>query len=179
MAAEDMTVAVLTAAEVRPYRALMLEAYARAADAFTSTPEERAAEPEEWWIKRLADRKGMSLAFGAFREQVLVGTATLEFSERTKTRHKAHLIGMYVSPAARGTGAGKALLEAALAYLDKRPGISAVMLTVTQGNEPALGLYRSAGFVEFGTEPMAVMVEGGYKAKVHMWRPVGRGGAAA
>jgi hypothetical protein len=30
----------------------MLRAYEVAADAFTSTPEERAAEPESWWVKR-------------------------------------------------------------------------------------------------------------------------------
>jgi hypothetical protein len=47
-----MHVARLIAADAPRYRALMLHAYEVAADAFTSTPEERAAEPESWWVKR-------------------------------------------------------------------------------------------------------------------------------
>ena len=72
-----MTVAVLTPEDVQRYRTLMLEAYAQAPDAFTSTPEERAAEPESWWIRRIADPIGMTVAFGAFQDQELVGTVAL------------------------------------------------------------------------------------------------------
>ena len=174
-----MTVAVLTPEDVQRYRALMLEAYAQAPDAFTSTPEEREAEPESWWIRRIADPSGMTVAFGAFQGQDLVGTVALEFSAKPKTRHKAHLIGMYVKPNARGTGAGRALVQAALGHLQERPGISCVTLTVTHGNESAIRLYRNAGFVEFGTEPMAILTPSGYRAKVHMWCEVQHGNAAA
>ena len=175
-----MTVVVLTAADVPRYRELMLEAYAQSPDAFTSTPEERAAEPPSWWVRRVVDPAGLTVAFGAFREQELVGTVALEFSAKPKTRHKAHLIGTYVKPIARGTGAGRALVDAALDHLSGRPAVSTVVLTVTQGNEPAIRLYRAAGFMEFGVEPMAILTPGGYRAKVHMWREVhGATGTAA
>ncbi len=81
-------VEVLSSADVAAYRSLMLEAYAMAPDAFTSTPEERAVEPESWWVKRLADPSGYSAAFGAFNETGLVGTVALEFSPKPKIRHK-------------------------------------------------------------------------------------------
>ena len=40
-----MRIAPLTASDAPQYRELMLEAYVQAADAFTSTAEERANEP--------------------------------------------------------------------------------------------------------------------------------------
>ena len=164
-----MHVALLQASDAAQYRGLMLEAYDFAADAFTSTAEERKTEPEAFWVKRIADPTGMSAAVGAFRDQDLVGTVALEFSAKPKTKHKALVIGMYVSPSARGTGAGRALLAAAVEYARAKPGVLQLILTVTEGNEPALSLYRGAGFRAFGLEPMAILTPSGYKGKVHMW----------
>lgn len=48
-----LTIARLTEADAPAYRALMLEAY-EVPDAFTSTPQERAAAPTSFWIGRLA-----------------------------------------------------------------------------------------------------------------------------
>ena len=159
----------LSLADVPRYRALMLHAYEAAADAFTSTAEERAAEPDAWWAARVADPRGLSLAFGAFDGDELVGTVTLEFTAKPKTRHKAHLIGMFVNAAARGLGAGRALVDAALAAAAERPGVKVVTLTVTEGNVPALALYRACGFQAFGTEPLAIATPDGFRSKVHMW----------
>lgn len=164
-----ITVDTLIPEQARQYRDLMLEAYAQAPDAFTSTAEERAAEPESWWVKRIADSSGLSVVFGAFVDRNLVGTVALEFSAKPKTRHKAHLMGMYVAPAARGTGAGTQLVQAAIEFARARAGTTVITLTVTEGNETAIGLYCGAGFVAFGTEPMAILAQSGYKAKVHMW----------
>ncbi len=174
-----MRVAPLTFTDVVSYRALMLEAYANAPDAFTSTPEERAAEPESWWSKRIADPSGMTAAFGAYDRGELVGTVALEFASKPKTRHKALLIGMYVRPGARGTGAGRSLVSAAVEHAKGRPGVKVITLTVTQGNAAAEGLYRSVGFQTFGVEPMAIRREGGYLSKVHMWLALGNGETAA
>lgn len=168
----DMLITVLTEEDVGRYRALMLEAYAQAPDAFTSTLDERAAEPLSWWARRIAGANGMTAVFGAFEGQELIGTVAVEFSERPKTRHKAHLLGMYVKPTVRGLGTGRKLVEAVLDYLRRRPGIASVGLTVTEGNKSATKLYLRAGFVEFGTEPMAILTPSGYKAKVHMWRAI-------
>ncbi len=168
-----LRVAALDASHFEPYRALMLHAYAAAPDAFTSTPEERAAEPASWWIARLADPKGMSRTFGAFHGDDLVGAVTIEFSGKPKTRHKAHVIGMFVKESARGLGAGKALMRAALAELARMQGIRVVTLTVTEGNAPAVALYNLFGFRAFGVEPMAIATPGGLRAKVHMWLALG------
>jgi RimJ/RimL family protein N-acetyltransferase len=163
-----LNVVRLDASHVAEYRELMLRAYAQAPDAFTSTPEERAAEPESWWIARIADPSGRSVAFGCFDEIGLVGTVTVEFASKPKTRHKAHVIGMFVSPEARGRGAGRLLVQAALDLCRAREGIASVTLTVTEGNEAAIALYRAAGFHPFGVEPMAIRTAGGFRGKVHM-----------
>ena len=147
----------------------MLEAYQLAADAFTSTADERATEPDSFWVNRIANPTGMTEAYGAFDGAELVGTVALEFSAKPKTRHKALIIGMYVTAAARGRKTARALLDAAIESAGSRQGIALLTLTATEGNEPAISLYRSAGFEVFGVEPMAILTPSGYKAKVYMW----------
>lgn len=159
-------VAPLTADHAPRYRALMLEAYAQAADAFTSTPEERAREPMAWWAQRLASP--LSQSFGAFLGDALVGTVALEYAARDKTRHSAHVIGMYVQPAARGRQAGAALMQAAVAAARARGGVRVMRLTVTEGNAAAVRLYESVGFRAWGVEPWAIATPSGLQGKVHM-----------
>lgn len=167
-----MLVSALTAQDAPRYRSLMLHAYEAAADAFTSTAEERATEPESWWVRRIADPSGLSVAFGAFEGEELVGAVTVEFAAKSKTMHKAHLVGMFVCESARGLGAGKALVSAALDAARTRAGIRVVTLTVTEGNAPATRLYESCGFKTFGVEPMAIVTPSGMKSKIHMWLPI-------
>lgn len=157
----------------------MLEAYELAADAFTSTRAEREAEPESFWLQRIADPSGLSAAFGAFEGGRLLGTVALECSRRPKTRHKGLVIGMYVAPPGRGSGAGRALMQALIACAEARPGLQTLHLTVTDGNQAAIRLYREFGFEAFGTEPMAILTSDGFRAKVHMWRLLAQRGPGA
>ncbi|MDA7415624.1 GNAT family N-acetyltransferase [Xenophilus arseniciresistens] len=168
-----MHVAQLVASDVPRYRELMLHAYATAPDAFTSTPEERAAEPDAWWLKRIADPSGQSLVFGAFQDGRLMGTVAAEFNTRLKTRHKAKLVGMFVHESSRGLGAGAMLTRAVLAAARDRSEIRVVTLTVTEGNSPAIRLYERCGFLQFGVEPMAIATPRGDRSKVHMWLALG------
>jgi ribosomal protein S18 acetylase RimI-like enzyme len=170
---ELMHVELLNASNAKRYRCLMLEAYELAADAFTSTAEERAAEPESFWVRRIADPAGLSAAFGAFEGEELLGTVALEFAAKPKTRHKALVIGMYVRPAARGAGAGRALLKAAIEHARSMDSLLLLTLTVTEGNAAAISLYRGVGFKEYGIEPMAIRTPTGFKSKVLMWLPLG------
>jgi RimJ/RimL family protein N-acetyltransferase len=55
-------------------------------------------------------------------------------------------LGMWVVPELRGRGLGRRLLEAAVATT-RREGALKLELEVFTDNEPALELYRSAGFV--------------------------------
>lgn len=163
-----MNIRPLGVADAQTYRALMLEAYASDADAFTSTPAERSAEPLSWWQKRVCDPGGSSQALGAFESEKLIGAVAIEYSSRFKLRHKASIVGMIVAASCRGCGAGRSLLAAALDHARARPGIEVVTLTVTEDNVPAIRLYEEAGFARFGAEKMAIFTGTEYKSKIHM-----------
>ncbi|MDZ7592247.1 MAG: GNAT family N-acetyltransferase [Rubrivivax sp.] len=172
-------VRALAEQHVPEYRELMLEAYEHAADAFTSTVEERRAEPMSWWVKRIASPSGLSQAYGAWDNEALVGSVAVEFSAKPKTRHSALVLGMYVRPAYRGRGVGMALLQAAAEAAAERPGIRVLTLSLTEGNEPAMRLYLAAGFAVWGVEPLAISTGAGYKGKVHMSRRLHPAGPVA
>jgi RimJ/RimL family protein N-acetyltransferase len=153
------------------YRYLMLEAYERHPDAFTSSVQERAALPLSWWKARLSEAAEPSeIVFGSFVSGALVGVAGLSFEYRQKAKHKANLFGMYVRDSCRTSGLGGQLVDAAMTCARSRPGILLIQLTVTEGNLAALALYQRKGFVQFGLEPFAVAIGSGFVNKVHMWR---------
>lgn len=165
-----MQIRTLIAADAPRYRELMLEAYTLAADAYTSTAQDRAREPDTWWVHRVADASGLTVSFAAEIEGALVGTVALEYASKPKTKHSALVIGMYVQAAARRLGIGRALLQTALAHAATRPGVEVVELTVTEGNASAIALYEAAGFRTWGTQPWAIATPAGVKGKVHMSR---------
>jgi RimJ/RimL family protein N-acetyltransferase len=153
------------------YRTLMLGAYRDHPDAFTSTFEERAAQPADWWAWRLApDACADQRVFGALEGGALLGVAGWQREPRVRSRHRAELFGMMVAAPARGGGIGRALVEAILADLRATAGMVAVRLTVTDGNRAAERLYARCGFVRCGLEPMAVRVGDHFLDKAVMWR---------
>lgn len=166
----------LVTGDAHDYRSMMLEAYERHPDAFTSSVAERSSLPMSWWEQRLKDDpKANDLVLGAFQGSRLAGVAGLSFESREKARHKAHLFGMYVPHSMRKGGIGKALVLAVLEHAQQRPGVKVIQLTVTEGNAAAQGLYERCGFVSYGTEPYAVAVGSEFVSKVHMWCNLGVG----
>lgn len=161
----------LEATNAGSYRALMLRAYSEHSTAFTSTFEERATKPIEWWGKRLSDPTTVTL--GAFdAADALIGTVRLEAFQRQRERHKVALTAMYVMKDFANAGIGRRLVDDALAAARRMNGIELVNLTVTADNLPAVRLYSRMGFQNFGRETHAVKTTTGYLDKLHMWRPV-------
>jgi GNAT superfamily N-acetyltransferase len=64
-------------------------------------------------------------------------------------------VGMFVAPAFRGHGIGRALVDAVSAWAGAR-GARALGLRVYPDNVAARALYRATGFVEVAFEPQSV-----------------------
>ena len=131
------------------YRELRLRALAESPDAFGRRLVDELARPDAEWIRLtelvttpggqvmlVAEEAGrpLGLAFGIFdRERTNIG----------------HVTGMWVEPGDRGRGAGRALLDAAIAWARSR-ALDRLELWVTRDNGPAVRLYERVGFADTG-----------------------------
>jgi RimJ/RimL family protein N-acetyltransferase len=157
----------LTAADASAYRDIRLEGLARHPDGFGSAWEDEVEQPLALFEQRIVN----AAVFGGFLndENELSGVAGLVVQQGAKQRHKGVLVGMYVRPAARGTGLALAILQAVLTHA--RTVVEEVQLTVAPHNETAQRLYRSVGFVEYAREPRSLKIDGKYHESVLMTLP--------
>jgi len=123
---EEPMIRPLGADDAEAFLALRREGLIEAPLAFASSPEDDFASDAESVRKHLR-RAPDSVILGAFRPG-LVGSVGVYRDRHRKSSHKAHLWGMYVTPAERGRGVGQALLEAALRHAGSLPGVSWVHL---------------------------------------------------
>lgn len=117
--------------------------------------------------ERLAPRDE-SAVFGAFEEDQLVGTVGIKRHEGAKERHKAYILGMYVSAKSRRQGAGSILLSEAIGRARAWPGVDHVLLSVSILGEDAKRLYERHGFRTWGREPSSLRWDGRSVDEHHM-----------
>jgi len=161
-----MDIRMLGPADAADYRALRLRALWEYPQAFTSSYDEEDAKGIEWYEQRLT---GTGKTFwGAVEDGQLCGLVGLERETRAKNNHKATVVGMYVATEHTGRGIGRALMDALVAEA-RRQGLELLVLTVTEGDGPALQLYEGCGFRSFGVEPRAIKVDGRGYGKNHMF----------
>ena len=158
-----MLVRMLGPADATLYRSLRLRALREHPDAFTSSYEEEREQPQEAAAQRLAAHP----FWGAYHHAELQGFVGLQRELRTKNRHKATVMGMYVAPEAGGQGVGRKLLDSLIAHA-RLNGVEGVVLTVREGNHGAQRLYAAIGFRSLGIERFAIRLAGRPFAKNHM-----------
>jgi GNAT superfamily N-acetyltransferase len=145
------TVRRLGAGEAALLRDLRLRALRDAPMAFASTlAREEAFTPDVWAARAAAGAAGdQQVTLVADPEAGLaIGRLDDEDPE------VAGLYAMWVAPLARGTGAGRALVEAVIAWAAER-GARRLVTSVTEGNSAGLALYAAAGFTDSGRrEPL-------------------------
>jgi|SRR5688572_8020229 len=133
----------LTIDEAPRLRAIRLRALADAPDAFGTTFEEAAARPAETWAQQLRELP----SFVAVDDGLDVGMVRCQpDAARTDT---ASLISMWVAPAARQSGVGDALIDAAIDWA-RANGVYRLLLYVVDDNAPAIALYARKGFYPTG-----------------------------
>lgn len=159
----------LAAADLADYKALRDDMLLAHADAFTSdAATDRRQEPADYLQRLGLDRSGGGhFLLGARRGARLLGAIGCERDARQKVNHIGHVIGMMVHADARRHGVGRALLDACIAEA-RRAGLETLTLTVTAGNDAAVALYETSGFVRFGLLTRALKVGRVYHDKLHM-----------
>lgn len=99
-------------------------------------------------------------AFGAFLGPECAAAAALARPADVKYSHKMFLWGMYVLPAHRGRSLGQELLAHIVGFARGQAGVRRLTLQVTTTNAAAKALYGKFGFVTYGIERQAMLLDG-------------------
>ncbi|MFB6156337.1 MAG: ribosomal protein S18-alanine N-acetyltransferase [Haloferacaceae archaeon] len=108
---------------------------------------EKASFPQPWpysAFERFLDDPGFLVADGGTAEADVLGYAVQDVTPN-HGRDIGHLKDLAVRPADRGQGVGRRLLGRSLARM-RESGATVAKLEVRASNDPALALYRDAGF---------------------------------
>ncbi len=152
-----MEIRYLNADDAGEWLRLRVEALKGDPEAFSASLEEyESLSVEE--VKRRLWSSWDAFVVGAIEEGKLVGMAGFYRDQGLKTRHKGHVWGVYVTPAARGKGVGRALMQKLLERAPTVKGVRQILISVTATQTAAIKLYRSLGFERFGLEPQALKV---------------------
>jgi len=162
MPPSEIQIRQLTPADTESFRELRLEGLRLNPEAFGSTYEFEKDQPLARYTGWLAN----STIFGAFQNSQLIGTASFTQLSGMKDSHKGLLRAMYVRPTARRSGAGRQLVQAVIDTA--RQKVEQVQLSVVSDNQPAIRLYQSLGFRQYGLEPHALKHNGTYSDEILM-----------
>lgn len=155
-----MQIRVLTDTDAAAYHAVRLRSLREHPEAFGASYEEEQGMPLTH-VATLLTNPDVRV-FGALKDAELVGIVAVVQNRRIKTRHRAMIAGMYVTPETRGRGVGRALVAAALDFARSCEALEDVTLAVTVGNEAARYLYAQAGFTTYSVDPRYIRIDGSY-----------------
>ena len=155
------------AADAAALRAVRLEGLKNHPNSFGADFDHEAAQPMEWWVKRIALGNG----FGAWDGDELAGVIVFAQEQEKKHRHQGVIGSFYVRPQYRGKGLGDALMKTALEEAAKT--VEHVTLTVSASNARAIRLYERNGFTAVGRMIASIRVDGVDHDELAMHRRVG------
>jgi RimJ/RimL family protein N-acetyltransferase len=108
-------------------------------------------------------------AAGETREELeLIAGAGIMRARSPKFAHRASIWGVFVEPAYRGNGLGRAVVTAAIVLVRSWPGVDYVDLGASERAPEAQCLYESLGFRAWGREPEATEIGGRRYDEIHM-----------
>ncbi len=158
----EIQIRQLTPADAHSFREIRLEGLRLNPEAYGSTYEFEKDQP----LTRYTGWLTNSTVFGAFQNSSIVGIATFTVAQGQKESHKGLLRAMYVRPAARRSGVGRQLVQAIIGIA--RQKVEQIHLSVVSDNQPALRLYQSLGFQQYGLEKNALKHHGIYSDEILM-----------
>jgi ribosomal protein S18 acetylase RimI-like enzyme len=154
----EIEIRPLTEADVPAFVALRRQGLAAEPMAFGASLEDDVTNRPDDIVRGLARAPEM-VTWVAVDDGVLVGCIGVARESKTKMRHKAGVFGTYVDPRARRRGVAQRLVETAIAHA-RSIGVTHLHLVVSAGTPEPERLYRRMGFVRWGTEPEALLIDG-------------------
>jgi ribosomal protein S18 acetylase RimI-like enzyme len=145
----SVVIHAVRAGEAERLREIRLRALLDSPDAFGSTHARELQFPPATWTERAArsGRGDEDVTFVAEDSGRWVGMAVGHVEPEDPSR--AGLYGLWVEPAARGSGVGLALTDALADWAHSRRA-EWLLLLVIESNAGAIRLYHRAGFTETG-----------------------------
>jgi ribosomal protein S18 acetylase RimI-like enzyme len=161
----------LVPADAERYAPLRLRMLSAAPWAFAASPEDDRVLDLPFLRALLTEEENAIVAVEGARGAhlpELVAAAGVMRKKRAKFAHRAEIWGVFVEPARRGEGLGRAVTEAAVELARGWAGVEYVDLGVSADAPEALRLYESLGFRAWGREPEATAHDGRRFDEIHM-----------
>lgn len=105
---------------------------------------------------------------GLFLGDEMIGISGFFRHEPIKAFHKGTVWSVFVNPDFQGKGYGRKLMDETLKEAWKMDGLETILIGVSSNNPPAINLYRSLGFSDYGREPNCLKHEGNYVDEILM-----------
>jgi ribosomal protein S18 acetylase RimI-like enzyme len=163
-----MDIRILKESDAQAWWNLRLQALTGEPKAFGKSPEEHIATPVDAIAKRFRESTADAFTPGAFEAGRLIGIATFMRRTGLKELHKGELFGVYVDPDFRRRGVARELIESIRKSAQQDPSLEQILLSVSTAQPAACALYRSLGFLTYGTEPNALKIGDSYIDEDHM-----------
>lgn len=147
------TIVTLPESSWEDYRNIRLEALQKEPAAYTSTYQENADKPPQYWMDRLqeaSEQKTQWLYFAQYNNSIIgmAGAFTLEGI--------IHVIAVYVQEEHRGKGIAYALMSTLLDSIQTSQPTATIEVEVNADQVPAHKLYLKLGFTEVSREERAL-----------------------
>lgn len=141
--------------------------------AFDASPDDEEALDPARIVAMLADGSSATFAIEApgppsVDGPELAAAAGITRAKAAKFAHRERLWGVFVDPAHRGQGLGRAVTAAAIEAARGWAGVEFIDLGVSENAPEALALYESLGFRAWGREPQATEHDGRRYDEIHM-----------
>lgn len=162
----------LTVKDYPAYNTLRRMALDVVPKAFGSTNEEENPHRKNRFESNVTHRE--SFIMGAFDDEELVGMVGFLKLEKIKLQHKGIIWGMFVKPKMQGRGIGSELMKNTLEKAAKIGHLQKINLDVNAKNQAAIHLYKKMGFISFGIEKNALLVNGKMFDLIMMSKAVNR-----
>ncbi len=134
------------------WKTIRLEALLLHPAAYGKSYEEEYSQSDQSFKKSMLEND----IFGAFVEDVLVGTAGFSLNSPLKVRHKGIFFALYVKEPYQNQGIAGRLVQMIIQHAKSQ--VVQLHCAVNTTNAQALSLYQKKGFEIFGTESRALKI---------------------